>query len=770
MNAPLRVLWLADKLGHGDYLHGIGRYYLSMIPALRQVEVIPGVLRISPALLARLRALGLPVQAFQHGRWDVRTLVSLCRRIRRDRIHVLHVHGYGASFFGRLAGWLTGIPVIMHQHDQKTAVPAYVRLADRLLARQLFRLIAVSESVRQFCLDARAVAPEQTLVWHNAVPPRFAYSPESRAARRQRLGLAAGQLVVGIETPLTTDQGLGGLLEAIQFVLARRPGVTILLWGTGTDMARMLAHAERLGLGSRLRVMPPPDDLQETLALLDCFVLPTVSEGSSFSLLEALAAGLPMVATAVGGTMELLTHEETGLLVPSREPQALAQALLRVLDDAPLRARLSHRCLQASAQHEAAPYAARLEQLYRDAAAFVAAPRARRAPVRLASLGTLGRYALVGCSGLLVHLSVLTILVEGAHWPVLAATTLGFAAAVCTNFVLNRHWTFRSAERNVRLQFVRFTAVSLCGLAINTLGMGVLAGWAHWPYVGAQMVTLLMVWLWNFLANTYWSFQPIPFKVVPPPEAYAYDLSIVIPAYNEEQRLGTTLEAVDRWAAHHDLAVELIVVDDGSADRTLARVMQYAAQALTVRTLHQPLNQGKGAAVRAGCRAAQGAYLLMMDADHSIPIDMLDAFWPARGIERLLIASRYSRGHQRQPGVSWQRYWIGRWGNDLVQAFLLPGIRDTQCGFKLFSHPVAQALIARQRLPGFGFDLEWLAIARALGLEILELPVRWTPVPGSTVRPVRDAVRALGELMAVKANLWSGLYHLQPARPGRAAP
>ena len=127
-DGPLRVLWLADKLGYGDRLHGGGRYYLMVVPALRaaQVDVIPAVLRSTNGLAGQFAAQGIALRQLRRGRFDPRALWALIRCIRRDRVDVLHVHGYGATLFGRLAGRLTRTPVIVHQHDASARAPCGV--------------------------------------------------------------------------------------------------------------------------------------------------------------------------------------------------------------------------------------------------------------------------------------------------------------------------------------------------------------------------------------------------------------------------------------------------------------------------------------------------------------------------------------------------------------------------------------------------------------------------------------------------------------------
>jgi glycosyltransferase involved in cell wall biosynthesis/putative flippase GtrA len=770
--ARLRALWIADKLAYEDRLHDVGRYYWTVVPALTDVEVIAAVLRSTNGLIRQFQRHGIPLQSWQLGRFNPWTLWRLVRCIRREHIAILHVHGYGASTFGRVAGWLTRTPVIVHQHDSAAEAPGYVRFLDRLLSALTTQALAVSESVKQFCIAARSLPPERVQVWPNGVTvAAHVPDPLGRARLRRVLGIPADHQVIGTIGRLTTEKGLRYLLEAAARVVRLQPQTTLLIIGEGVLRAQLESLAQRLGVAGHVRWLGQRADAEELLGVMDCFVLASVTEGSPFELLEAMGAGVPIVATAVGGTLDVLRHGHSGWLVPSRDPRSLADGILQVLADGALQAQLGRGALASVRAYDLKRYAQQLSALYQRVVTEqgVAAPLTRSPWWQ--QLQTFLRYAVVGVGGGTLHMGTLWLLVEQAQMPVLPATTLGFVLAVINNFILNRIWTFRSLERNVRLQFTRFLAVSLCGLALNNLSMTLMTGMAGWPYLWAQLATMALVWGWNFFANTYWTFQPLRFQVPAASQvAYPYDLSIVVPAYNEEARLPNTVAAMAQYCRTHGLRAELLVVDDGSTDRTLEVATQLPAEGVRLRLLHQPENQGKGAAVRAGLRAAEGAYILMADADNSVPIECLEACWPLRAPQRILIGSRYLRG-RRQGQTSRSRYWLGRLSNWIIRGALLPGITDSQCGFKLFSHASAKALVARQRVEGFGFDMELLAIARAIGIEVQEFEIHWQPIPGSRVRPLRDAWRALGELALVKWSLWSGVYHTQERfQPPAAAP
>ena len=204
------------------------------------------------------------------------------------------------------------------------------------------------------------------------------------------------------------------------------------------------------------------------------------------------------------------------------------------------------------------------------------------------------------------------------------------------------------------------------------------------------------------------------------------ELSLIIPAYNEAQRIGPTLRRAHQFLAARPARFEILVVDDGSTDGTVALVTALAAELPGLRVLRSPANRGKGHAVRQGMLAATGRVRLFADADGSTPIDELDALLRALAAGAdIAIGSRYlaaSRVTRPQP---WFRRVWSRLVNRLVQRLLLPGVADTHCGFKAFTAAAATRTFAACTVDGWSFDLEVLARARAHGYHIREVPVRW---------------------------------------------
>jgi dolichyl-phosphate beta-glucosyltransferase len=228
-------------------------------------------------------------------------------------------------------------------------------------------------------------------------------------------------------------------------------------------------------------------------------------------------------------------------------------------------------------------------------------------------------------------------------------------------------------------------------------------------------------------------------------------LSIVIPAYNEQTRLPRTVLETIRWCATQDLNFELIIVDDGSRDETLLLSRLFEESDIRVRAIACP-HLGKGATVRIGMLNARGRNVLFMDADGSTPVYEIPKLLTAIGQGYdVAIGSRVvqHRG-EVEVIVSPQRRLIGRAFCFFVNLLAVKGIADTQCGFKMFRREAAVALFSRQKTVGFAFDVEILLIARWLSLSIAEIPVNWVAQPGSKINLIADSIRMLWDISQLR--------------------
>ena len=234
-------------------------------------------------------------------------------------------------------------------------------------------------------------------------------------------------------------------------------------------------------------------------------------------------------------------------------------------------------------------------------------------------------------------------------------------------------------------------------------------------------------------------------------------LSIIIPAYNEEKRLPNTLERVERFLQTQNYPYEVIVVENGSTDRTLGVAQEFSDGRPAFQAIHLD-ESGKGRAVRRGMLAARGQFRFMCDADLSMPIEELPRFLPPNFPDAdIVIASREAPGAVRYNEPE-HRHVGGRLINWAIRLLALPGLQDTQCGFKIFRGEVAEDLFARQLSVGWSFDIELLYIARRRGYKVEELPIPWYYSEQSHVSPVKDAFRMIWDIFKIRRNARRGAY------------
>ena len=242
-------------------------------------------------------------------------------------------------------------------------------------------------------------------------------------------------------------------------------------------------------------------------------------------------------------------------------------------------------------------------------------------------------------------------------------------------------------------------------------------------------------------------------------------LSVIVPAYNEEQRIGKTLMSIAEYLKKQNFTSEVIVVSGGSTDRTVEVAREKGGEILNFSVVAQTKeeNRGKGAAVRAGMQKASGEVRLFTDADNSTDITHFDA------MRRLfddgcdvVIGSRHSWdavGARQAIPQPWHKRLLGQAGNLFIQLVAVPGIWDTQCGFKAFRGDAAQTIFSQQKISGWGFDIEALALARALNYRIGIIPVYWVNDPKSHVR-LSSYIQVLWETIKVRFYLWFKRYAL----------
>jgi glycosyltransferase involved in cell wall biosynthesis len=234
-------------------------------------------------------------------------------------------------------------------------------------------------------------------------------------------------------------------------------------------------------------------------------------------------------------------------------------------------------------------------------------------------------------------------------------------------------------------------------------------------------------------------------------------LSIVIPAHNEESRLPGTLEQVFAFLKKQSFSSEVIVVENGSSDRTFEIAQDFAKQHPNLHVVRND-QRGKGRAIQRGVKEAGGEYVFMCDADLSMPIEEISKFIPPQLPEvDIAIASREAPGSVRYNEPQY-RHFTGRVFNTMIRWLVLPGLQDTQCGFKCIRADVARDIFPYQTLTGWAFDVELLYIARHHGYKIVEIPIDWYFNADSKISVLRDSLRMFLDLLLIRSNARRGLY------------
>jgi glycosyltransferase involved in cell wall biosynthesis len=368
---PLNILQICDHLGwEGSRMHGVKRLFAWMIPRFDPARFNVSLVSLRKRDLSEetLDALGIDITYLHKSRFDPATLPALLKVIDRKKIDVLHLHGYGATTFGRIAAGLRGIPAILHEHANLTDTPWFQKVADRLLDRYTDIAIAVSQSTADFVVNARLVSPEKVKVVYLGAPLDEFSRPrtgEDIAAVRRLLGLRREDFVVGTVTRLHESKGNAYLVDAAAKVLAERPNARFCVIGEGPLQPALEARAAALGLPKdRLLFAGFVRDIAAALWAFDLSVFPSLWEGTPLTVFEAMAAGRPIVATDADGLLDVLTGDHDALIVPKRNADALAERIVWLMDRPDERARLGSAARDTSRRYDIATFVCKMERLY----------------------------------------------------------------------------------------------------------------------------------------------------------------------------------------------------------------------------------------------------------------------------------------------------------------------------------------------------------------------------------------------------------------------
>jgi glycosyltransferase involved in cell wall biosynthesis len=331
----LNVLQVCDHLGwEGSRMHGVKRLFAWMIPRFDAERYSVSLVSLRKKDLSEetLESFGVDITYLHKSRFDPATLPALLKVIDRKKIDILHLHGYGATTFGRMAGAMRRLPTIVHEHANLTDTPWFQKIADTALEPVTDIAIAVSQSTADFVIRARRIPPAKVKVVYLGVP--------------------------------LDSKGNSFLIDAARLVLIERPQARFFIVGEGPLRDSLEQQARALNLGDRFSFAGFAKDVPRVVSAFDISVFPSLWEGTPLTVFEALAMGKAIVATDADGLLDVLTSEHDAIIVPKRDARALANGLIRVIDEPQTRDRLRAAAAETGKQYDISVFVRKMERLY----------------------------------------------------------------------------------------------------------------------------------------------------------------------------------------------------------------------------------------------------------------------------------------------------------------------------------------------------------------------------------------------------------------------
>ncbi len=366
----LNVLQVCDHLGwEGSRMHGVKRLFAWMIPRFDADRYNVSLVSLRKKDLSEetLESFGVDITYLHKSKFDPATLPALLKVIDRKKTDILHLHGYGATTFGRIAGAMRGLPTIVHEHANLTDTPWFQKIADASLEPFTDIAIAVSQSTADFVIKARKIPPEKVKVVYLGVPLEEFSRERSDAevsAAREELGIVPGDFAIGTVTRLHDSKGNSYLVDAARLVLNERPYARFFIVGEGPLRESLEQQARALKLGDRFVFAGFAKDVARVVSAFDVSVFPSLWEGTPLTVFEALAMGKAIVATDADGLVDVLTPEKDAIIVPKRDAQALAAGLIRAIDEPATRLRIRSGAYETGKKYNIAAFVRKMEQLY----------------------------------------------------------------------------------------------------------------------------------------------------------------------------------------------------------------------------------------------------------------------------------------------------------------------------------------------------------------------------------------------------------------------
>ncbi len=365
----VNVLWLVEHVTHdGIAMHGAGTYYLNTINNFKQsrFNIALYTLRGRNKFIKYFEDQGIRIKCLGRSKFDLLTLFDVINIVKKEKINLIHAHGYGSDNFGRLVSRVCGVPIVVHTHDNCIYYPWYQGIADRLLRQFTNKAIAVSNSVKEACVMKRKMDTSKISVMHNGIDlDKFTVPEENRIEKeRNRLGIKSGFKVVGTVARLREEKGIRYLIESVPKVLEYFEETTFLIVGDGPLRQEFEKLSNQLGVENKVIFAGFCQDIPAIQSLLDICVMPSLTEGSPIALLEAMAMGKTIVGTKINGIKDILKNNINGLLVPSKDSDLLADSIIYLLKHEEEAKKLGIEAKAESQKYDMKKYISSLEKLY----------------------------------------------------------------------------------------------------------------------------------------------------------------------------------------------------------------------------------------------------------------------------------------------------------------------------------------------------------------------------------------------------------------------
>lgn len=371
-NEKINVMHICDHLGwEGSRMHGVKRLFTYIFPNHNRERYNLSLVSLRRRDLSqeRLENYGINIYYLGKHKFNPRTYWALKKIVKKENAHILHMHGYGATTFGRLVGWFNKRATILHEHANLTGMyPGYLAPVDKLLAGHTDLAMAVGQSTLDFTIKYRRTIPEKTKLVYLGAPMDDFYprSDEEIASNRDKFGVPEGHFVVGTVTRLHENKGNCYFVEAAKKILEKHPNTIFPIVGEGPLEDGLRAQAKELGIDDKVQFWGFQRDVPAVMSTFDVMVYPSLWEGTPLTCFEAMGMGTTLASTRCDGLMQALSDGETALMCEMRDPDGLAEIIIRLLEDPALRERLGKAALKESAKYDIRNFVRYCEELYED--------------------------------------------------------------------------------------------------------------------------------------------------------------------------------------------------------------------------------------------------------------------------------------------------------------------------------------------------------------------------------------------------------------------